>query len=77
MKALVDFFRDACEEKGHYIWLNTHSPALVSQLTTEEMILVNKKEGKTLIKQLKDENLFGLQMDDAWLTGALGGGTPW
>jgi predicted ATPase len=77
MKALVDFFRDACEDKGHYIWLNTHSQTLVSQLTPEEIVLVNKKQGQTVVKQLKGENLFGLQMDEAWLTGALGGGLPW
>lgn len=77
VKALVDFFRDACEEKGHYIWLNTHSQSLVSQLTPDEIILVNKKKGETIIKQMKGEDLFGLKMDEAWLTGALGGGLPW
>ncbi len=77
MKALVDFFRDACEDKGHYIWLNTHSQTLVSQLTPDEIVLVNKKQGQTVIKQLKGQNLYGLQMDEAWLSGALGGGLPW
>ncbi len=77
IRKLVDFFRDACEEKGHYIWLNTHSGTLVDCLTPEEVILVDKVGGQTQIKQLKGLNLHGLDMAEAWLSGALGGGTPW
>ena len=77
LMTLVDFFRQQCEEKGHCIWLNTHSESLVRKLRPEEIILVNKREGSTQIKQIKDRNLYDLQMDEAWLTGALGGGLPW
>ncbi len=77
IRELVHFFREACATKGHYIWLNTHSQTLVSELTPEEIILVNKKKGETVIKQLKNQNLHGLRMDEAWLTAALGGGLPW
>lgn len=78
VKQLVNFFRDACEEKGHYIWLNTHSQTLASVLEPKEIILVNKIEGQTQIKQFgKDFNLYGLPMDEAWLSNALGGGLPW
>jgi predicted ATPase len=77
VKKLVGLCREACETKGHYIWLNTHSQTLVNQLNPEELILVNKKEGATNIKQLKGTNLHGLEMDEAWLTNALGGGVPW
>lgn len=77
IRKLVDFFRDACEEKGHYIWLNTHSGTLVDCLTPEEVILVDKAGGQTQIKQLKGLNLHGLDMAEAWLSGALGGGTLW
>lgn len=77
IRELVHFFREACETKGHYIWLNTHSQTLVSELAPEEIILVNKKKGETVIKQLKNQNLHGLRMDEAWLTAALGGGLPW
>lgn len=77
-KELVSLFRYACKEKGHYIWLNTHSQSLVSQLEPHEIILVNKKEGETKVKQLeKDLKLYGLPMDEAWLSNALGGGLPW
>lgn len=77
IKELVGFFREQCEEKGHYIWLNTHSQTLVRELRPEEVILVDKKEGATNIKQLAGMNLHGLKMDEALLSGVLGGGIPW
>lgn len=77
VRQLVQFFRSQCEEKGHYIWVNTHSQTLVSQLKASEVILVDKKDGFTEIKQLKDNDLHGLPLDEAWLTNALGGGLPW
>ncbi len=40
IETLVDLFRSACEDKGHYIWLNTHSQTLVRALKEEELILV-------------------------------------
>jgi predicted ATPase len=78
IKELMKFFRQQCEEKGHYIWLNTHSQALVDELKPDEIILVDKKEGATQIKQFsREQNLHGLKMDFAWLSNALGGGVPW
>jgi predicted ATPase len=77
VKELVGFFREQCKKKGHYIWLNTHSQTLVRELTTEEIILVDKTEGKTHIKQIQGMNLHGLPMDEALLTNAIGGGIPW
>lgn len=74
---LVGFFRTMCEERGHYIWLNTHSESIVRKLKPEEVVLVDKRQGATQIKQVKDMNLYDLPTDEAWLTGALGGGLPW
>ncbi len=75
---MVEFFRKQCEEKGHVIWLNTHSQTLVKALKPEELILVDKKNGETTIKQFsKDYKLYSLDMDEAWLSNALGGGLPW
>lgn len=77
VKELVNLFRQKCEDEGHYIWLNTHSQTLVSQLEPKEIILVNKENGITKAKQIKNMDLHGLPMDEAWLTNALGGGIPW
>jgi predicted ATPase len=76
-KELVNFFRWACEEYGHYIWLNTHSQSIVSQLTTDEIITVNKRNGETKIQQHKNTNLHGFKVDEAWLNNVLGGGNLW
>lgn len=78
IRTLVGFFRQQCEEKGHYIWLNTHSQTLVDELRPHEIILVDKKDGSTQTKQIpKETKLHGLKMDFAWLSNALGGGVPW
>ncbi|MBK8565979.1 MAG: AAA family ATPase [Saprospiraceae bacterium] len=78
VRTLVDFFRNICEEKGHYIWLNTHSATLVRELRNEEIILVDKIDGITRAKQIPhDFKRYDLTMDEAWLTNALGGGLPW
>lgn len=76
-KELVNLFRQKCEDEGHYIWLNTHSQTIVNQLEAKEIILVDKKDGETKIKQLADFKLHGLKMGEAWLSNALGGGIPW
>lgn len=77
IKELVNFFREICIDKGHHIWLNTHSQSLVSKVKTVEGILVDKKEGKTKAKQFIDKELFDLTLDEAWLSNVLGGGIPW
>jgi predicted ATPase len=77
VKELVNFFREQCKEKGHYIWLNTHSQTLVNQLQPDEIIIINKENGITVPRQIKDKNMHGLPMDEAWLTNVLGGGVPW
>ncbi len=78
LRSLVNFFRTVCEEKGHYIWLNTHSPTIVNELQPKELILIDKIEGITKAKQL-DPNLKlkTMKLDEAWLTNSLGGGLPW
>jgi predicted ATPase len=74
IKELVYFFKEQCEEKGHYIWLTTHSQSLVSALKPEEIIVVDKIEGETKVKQFQGEEFYSLSMDDAWLSNVLGGG---
>lgn len=77
LMTLIDLFRQQCEERGHYIWLNTHSASLVKHLTTNEIVLVKKKSGATTIRQIQGRNLYDLPTDEAWLSGALGGGLAW
>lgn len=78
IRTLVDFFRQACEEKGHYIWLNTHSATLVKELQPKELILINKVGGVTKPKQVDPNLKFkSMPLDEAWLTNSLGGGLPW
>lgn len=77
IKELVTFFREQCKEKGHYIWLNTHSQTLVNQLKPEEIIVVNKENGITVAKQFNGKDMHGMAMDTAWLTNFFGGGVPW
>ncbi len=77
VKELVTFFREQCKEKGHYIWLNTHSQTLVNQLKPEEIIVVNKENGNTIAKQFIGKDMHGMAMDTAWLTNYFGGGVPW
>jgi predicted ATPase len=77
VKELIGFFREQCKKKGHYIWLNTHSQTLVRELTTEEIIIIDKIDGETKIKQIQGMNLHGLKMDEALFTNAIGGGIPW
>jgi len=77
IELLVDFFREKCEEEGHYIWLNTHSQTLVRCLEIDEIILVNKIDGSTRAKQLTKADEVNIKTDEAWLTNALGGGVLW
>ncbi|GAB4041541.1 AAA family ATPase [Spirosoma gilvum] len=74
---LVDFFRTMCEERGHYIWLNTHSQSMASRVKPEEFVVVEKKQGATTARQFKKEDFHGMRADEAWLTNALNGGLAW
>jgi predicted ATPase len=74
---LVDFFRIMCEERGHYIWLNTHSQSMASRVRPEEFIVVEKKQGATTIRQFEEGDFHGMRADEAWLTNALNGGLAW
>lgn len=77
IKEFVQTCREFVEEKGHTIWLATHSQTLVSEIKPEEAILVYKENGFSRIKQFQDVNLYDLKMDEAWLSNVLGGGIPW
>lgn len=77
IELLVDFFRSKCEEEGHHIWLNTHSPTLVRCMKLDEVVLVNKVNGETKARIETRLNDINIKTDDAWLSNALGGGVSW
>jgi predicted ATPase len=74
IKLLINFFRTVCENKKHYIWITSHSQTLVSEIMPEEIILVDKQNGKTIINQFQNDTTLIQQyknkeitMDEAWL----------
>lgn len=77
IETFVELFRNLCQDKGHYIWLNSHSQTLIRGLKEEELIMVDKVDGATKIKQFKAGDFYGLRADEAWLSNVLGTGLPW
>ena len=77
IQELVQLFRERCEATGSNIWINTHSQTLVSEITTKEAILVEKKDGITKAKPLRDFTIYDLKVDQAWLSNVFDGGLPW
>lgn len=64
------------------IWLTTHSESVVRGLRPEELILVDKVDGRTRMKPaaaggLTLDDLAPLGLDEAWLSNLLDGGLPW
>lgn len=78
LSELVPFFREMTEKYNHHIWITTHSASLVSELTEEELMIVNKKEGTTQTNQCKEGDFEKMRPDEAWMSNMLkGGGLPW
>ncbi len=77
IQEFVELCRMMCTDYKHYIWLNTHSQTLVRTLSEKELILVDKENGATQIKQFSIGDFYGLKADEAWLTNSLGAGIPW
>lgn len=81
IRGLVSLMRDQATP-ANPIWLSTHSETVVRELQMEELVLVDKKNGRTKIKRadygnLTQENLAPLNLDEAWLSNLLDGGLPW
>lgn len=77
VEELIEILRNVCKDKGHTIWLNTHSQTIARHLQSHEIILIDKKQGITHPKQVQHFEPGGLTMDQAWLSNTLGGGLPW
>ncbi len=64
------------------IWITTHSESVVRHLRLPELVLVDKKDGRTSMKQVASGNLEesdfdGFGMEKAWLANLFDGGLPW
>lgn len=78
LSELIPFLREMTEKHHHHIWITTHSASLVSELTAEELIIVNKKNGATQTNQCKEGDFEKMRPDEAWMSNMLkGGGLPW
>ena len=76
---LIEIFRDKSSELN--IFINTHSESIVRVLEPRELFLVDKKEGKTEIKNIQksfpnyDYSKIGI--DKMWMSNMFDGGLPW
>lgn len=78
LRELIPFLREMTEKYHHHIWITTHSTSLVSELSENELIIVNKKNGETQTNQCKEEDFEKMRPDEAWMSNMLkGGGLPW
>lgn len=78
LKELVPFFREMTQKYNHHIWVTTHSVSLVSELIEEELVIINKKNGITLIHPCQFGDFEEMKPDEAWMSNMLkGGGLPW
>ena len=78
---LIDLMRQQAAPENP-IWLTTHSESVVRALNLGEFILVDKVEGRTIMKpadagNISQEDLAPLKLDEAWLSNLLAGGLPW
>ncbi len=78
LRELIPFFREMVEKYHHHIWITTHSTSLVAELLEEELVIVNKKNGKTQLYPCKPGDFEEMRPDEAWMNNMLkGGGLPW
>lgn len=81
IRELIKLIREQASSSNP-VWLTTHSESVVRELRLEELVLVDKKEGRTKMKRadsgnLTQENLAPFSLDEAWLSNLLDGGVPW
>lgn len=76
---LVEFFR----EKSDYfpIFINTHNEAILKKAAPEELFIVNKKDGKTNLFNVRQKfpqyDYKKLDLNEMWLCNMFGSGLPW
>lgn len=76
---IVEFFRDKSENFN--IFINTHSESIVRATKPDELFLVDKKDGKTEIKNVKQTypkyDYSSMDVDRMWMSNMFDGGLPW
>ncbi|MGL4449474.1 MAG: AAA family ATPase [Aeromonas sp.] len=75
---LVNMMRE-CATPEHPVWVTTHSESVVRSASAPELWLVNKLDGKTVLKNAAKSSvpLQTLPLDKAWLMNVFDGGLPW
>lgn len=75
---LIGMMRDNATPE-HPVLVTTHSESVVRASRKEELWLVNKEDGKTIVKNagLNSGDLGTLNLDTAWLMNLFDGGLPW
>lgn len=75
---LVQLMRDNATVSNP-IFITTHSETLLRQLKTEELWLVDKHHGHTVMKHVNSmpEKASQLSLDQLWLSNAFDAGLPW
>ena len=81
IRELINLMRQQASPENP-IWLTTHSESVVRALRLSELVLVDKIDGRTTMKQadagnISQEDLAPLGLDEAWLSNLLAGGLPW
>jgi len=76
---LVELFRD--KSKKVNIFINTHSESIVRVTKPNELFLVDKKDGRTEIKNVQhsfpDYDYTKMDVDKMWMSNMFDGGLPW
>lgn len=75
---IVELMRDK-SSNAHPVWVTTHNETVVRSTRPEELILVNKEDGRTVFRYGRDaaDTVGDMPMDKAWLSNLFGGGLPW
>lgn len=76
---LVNIFRE--KSQSFNIFINTHSESIVRVSAPEELFIVDKHDGKTVVKNVKktfpNYNYKTMDTDKMWMSNLFDGGLPW
>ena len=78
IEQIIGFIREKASTT-HPIWLSTHNESVVRTVKANELIFVNKIDGRTVFKNGRDiaPVVGNMPLDKAWLSNMFDGGLPW